>query len=61
MAPIPFYQKMDIHGLNFEVEKLESTEDVDFAQATAVTLHKDWLDIKSVDVGVQQGLSNLFL
>jgi len=23
-------------------------------------LHKDWLDVKSVDISVQKGLSNLF-
>ena len=33
-----------------EVEKLESTEGVDAADAATATLHKDWLDIKSVDV-----------
>jgi hypothetical protein len=51
---------MDIRDLNLEVEKLESTEDVDSAQAATATLHKDWLDIKSVDVSVQKGLSSLF-
>ena len=39
---------------------MESTEDVDFAQAATATLHKDWLDISSGDVSVQTGLSNLF-
>ena len=43
-----------------EVEKLESTEGVDAAQAATATLHKDWLDIKSVDVRVQKNLSQLF-
>ena len=47
---------MYIRDLDSEVEKLESTEDVDSAQAAAATLRKDWLDIKSV----QKGLSNLF-
>ena len=47
---------MYIRDLDTEVEKLESTEDVDSAQAAAATLRKDWLDIKSV----QKGLSNLF-
>ncbi len=42
------------------VEKLESREGVDSAQAATATLHKDWLDIKSVDVSVQKSLSNLF-
>ena len=51
---------MDIRDLNFEVEKLESTEDVDSAQAATATLHKDWLDIKSVDVSIQKGLTSLF-
>ena len=51
---------MDIHDLNLEVEKLESTEDVDSAQATTATLHKDWFDIKSVDVSIEKGLSSLF-
>ncbi len=48
---------MDIHDLNFEVEKLESTEGIDSALAATATLHKDWLDIK---VSVRRGLSNLF-
>ena len=56
----PFHQEMDIRGLNCEVEKLESTEDIDSVQAATATLHKDWLDVKSVDVSVQKGLSNLF-
>jgi hypothetical protein len=47
---------MYIRDLNFEFEKLESTEDVDSAQAATATLHKDWLDIKSVDVSAQKGL-----
>ena len=52
---------MYIRDLNFVVENLESTEDVDSAQATTATMHKDWLDIKSVDVSVQnKGVSNLF-
>ena len=51
---------MDIRDLNFEVEELESTEDVDSAQAAAATLHKDWLDIRSVHISVQNGLSTLF-
>ena len=51
---------MYTHDVNLEIEKLESTEDVDSAQAGTVTLHKDWLAIKSGDVGVQKSLSNLF-
>ena len=51
----------DIHDLNFEIEKLESTEGVDSVQAATAKLHEDWLDIKSVDVGVpKKGLSTLF-
>ena len=34
---------MHIHDLNFEVEKLESTEGVNSAQAATASLHKDWL------------------
>ena len=51
---------MDICDLNFEVEKLESTEGVNSAQAATVALHKDWFDIKSVNVSVWKGLCNLF-
>ena len=51
---------MYIRDLNFEVEKLKSTEGVDAAQAATATLHNDWLDIESVDVSVQKSLSNLF-
>ena len=51
---------MDIRDLNLEVEKLESTEGVDSAQAATATLHKDWLGIKSTEVRVQKGLSNVF-
>ena len=46
--------------LNSEVEVLESTEDIDSAQATTATLHKAWLSVKSDKIGVQKGLSNLF-
>ena len=55
------HQETYIHDLNFEVEKLESSEGVDSAQVATATLHKDWLDIQSVDVSVQKGLANLFL
>ena len=51
---------MDIRDLDFEVEKLESTEGVDSAQAATATLYEDWLGIKLVDVSVQKGLSSLF-
>ena len=51
---------MFIRDLNFEVEKFQSTEGVDTAQAATTTLHKVWLDTKSVDVKVQKNLSNLF-
>ena len=47
---------MHIRDLNFEFEKLESTEGVDSAQAATATLHKDWLVIKSADVSVQKSL-----
>ena len=50
---------MDIHNLKSEVEKLESTEVIDSAQAATATLHKDWLETKSGDVSVQESLSNL--
>ena len=60
MTPIPFHQKIDIRDVNFEVEKLESTEGVDSAQTAAATLHKNWYDIKSVDVSDQKSLSNFF-
>ena len=49
---------MDIRGLNFEVENLESTEGVDSAQAATATLYEDWLDITSVNVNFQKSLSN---
>ena len=51
---IPFHQEMYIRDLNSEFEKLESTESVVSCDAATVTLHKDWLDIKSVDVNVQK-------
>ena len=51
---------MYIRDLNLEVEKLESTEVVDSCHAATTTLHKDWLDIDSVDVNVQKNLSDLF-
>jgi len=60
MKPTPFHQGACIRDLNVEFEELGSTESVDSAQAAAVTLHKEWLDIQSVDVSVQKNLSNLF-
>ena len=42
------------------VEKLESTEGVDSCHAATAPLHKDWLDIKTVDVNVQKSLSDVF-
>ena len=50
---------MYIRDLNFEVEKLESTEGVNSCHAATATLHQDWLDIKSVNVNVQKSLSDL--
>ena len=58
--PIPFHQDMLFRDLDDEVEKLESREDVDSAQAATASSHKGWLDTKSVDVSIQKGLSNLF-
>jgi len=55
-----FHQEMCIRDLNIKFENLESTGNVDSAQAAAVTSHKEWLDIKSVDISVQKNLSNLF-
>jgi len=59
-TPTPFHQEACIGDLNIEFEKLGSTESVDSAQAAAATSHKEWLDIRSVDVSVQKNLSNLF-
>ena len=50
---------MYIRDLDVEVENFELREGVDSAQAATASSHKDWLDIKSVDVSVQTGLSNL--
>ena len=60
MAPIPFHQEMYFHDLVPEFRKLKWRVDVDSAQAATASLHDDWLDIKSVNVSVQRGLSNLF-
>jgi hypothetical protein len=51
---------MCISDLNIEFEELEPTESVDSAQAATAGSHKEWLDIKSVDVSAQRSLSNLF-
>jgi len=56
----PFHQEMYIGDLNIEFERLVSTENVDLAQAATATSHKEWLDIKLVDVSAQKNLSNLF-
>jgi hypothetical protein len=55
-----FQQEPCSRDLSIEFEKLKSTESVDSAQAATATSHKDWLDIQSVDVSVQNSLSNLF-
>ena len=47
--------------LNSEFANLAPTDAVDSAQAATVTSHKDWSDIKSIDVSVQKGLSSLLL
>ena len=52
---------MHFRDLVLEFGKLnKSREGLDSAQAATASLHKDWLDIKSEDVSVQNGLSNLF-
>ena len=56
----PFLKGICARDINSEFEGLESTEGVDSAQAATAILHKDWLNIKSGDVGVQKSLSNLF-
>ena len=59
-TPIPSHQEICTHNLNSEFENLESTEGVDSAQAATAILHKDWLDIESVDVSAQKSLSKVF-
>ena len=60
MTPhIPLYQEMYIRDLNFEHANMESTDSVDSAQAATATSHKEWCEIKSVDICVQKGLSSL--
>jgi len=51
---------MCICDLNIEFEKLRSTERVKSALAATVTSHKEWFDIKSIDVNVPKNLSNWF-
>ena len=51
---------MSIRDLNFECSELKSTFNIDFAQATTAALHTAWCDIKSVEISVQKGLSNMF-
>ena len=51
-------KKMVTGNPNFGVEALESTEDVDSAQAAAATFYKDWLDLTSVDINFPKSLSN---
>jgi hypothetical protein len=55
----PFHQEMCIRDLGIEFEKLQSAENVDAAQTATATSHKDYLDIKSVDVSVQRSLSKV--
>ena len=47
------HQETYVRDLNFEFEKLESTDNVDSAQAATTTSHTDWRDIKSVNASVQ--------
>ena len=48
------------YNLRSEFGNLESAEGVDSARAATATSYKDWFDIKSADVSVQRGVSNLF-
>ena len=59
--PIPFHQEMYIRDLNFELANLEPTDSVDSAQADTAISHRDWCDIRSVDVSLQKGVSNLLV
>ena len=51
---------MRIRDLNFEFEKLKSTDNVDSAQSATATSHKDWHNIKSIDISHKKSLSGLF-
>ena len=57
MTPIPFHQKMCTRTLNFEFEKLNSTQGVVSAHLATANLH--WLSTKSSDFSVRKILSNL--
>jgi len=52
---------MCIRDLSFEFAKLKSTDSVDSAQVATAASHKDWRDIKSVDISAQKSLSSLLL
>jgi len=51
---------MSIPNLGIEFDKLESTENVNSARAATAISYKNWLDIESVEISVQKGLSDLF-
>ena len=61
--PIFFHQDICTRDLNLDLNSefanLASTESVDSAQAATASSHKDWCDIKSIDVSVRKGLSGL--
>jgi hypothetical protein len=50
---------MCIHDLDSEFEGVKPTNYVDSAQAATAISHKDWRDIKSVDLSVQKSPSSL--
>ena len=58
--PIPSGNANPSLIINFEYEKVKSTDNVDSAQAATVTSHKDWHKFKSVDISRKKGLSSLF-
>ena len=51
---------MHIRDIKSEFEKLEQMEGVNFAQTATATSYDRLLDIKSADISIQKGLSNLF-
>jgi len=51
---------MCIRDLGIVFDKLQSTENVNSAQAATATSYKDWLDSESVDVNAPKRRSNLF-
>ena len=55
-----FHQEMGIRDLDSEFAQLESTDNVDSAQAATATSHRDWHSIKLVGVRVKRSLSSLF-